>query len=83
MYILPTPVMSKDIMSFWCYISTHTDENIQLFKAMFADEIDNLPNKVVTSKILRTYLMIDCPAKQKAFQNVFLDYFRLKIQSEP
>lgn len=61
------------------YIINHNSKNIDLFKITFGTKIYNLPDKVVSSRILMKSLNIKDNNELKIFQNVFFDYFRDKL----
>jgi hypothetical protein len=73
--------MSKDILSFYKYITSHSTNNIILFKHMFNSKIDSLPDKIVSSKYLIEYLEIQSKLEFEIFKNTFLDYFKYKVTS--
>ena len=90
--------MTVELGTFYNYIKNNTSDNITRFKTTFSDKINELPDKVVSSKYLIKHLGIsvwqgtftdDVDRRQgtlsmscvefKIFQNVYLDYFRVKF----
>ena len=101
--------MTVELGTFYNYIKNNTSDNITRFKTTFSDKINELPDKVVSSKYLIKHLGIsvrqgtftddldrrqgtftdDLDRRQgtlsmscvefKIFQNVYLDYFRVKF----
>ena len=91
--------MTVELGTFYNYIKNNTSDNITRFKITFSDKIDELPDKVVSSKYLIKHLgtlnfsgqgtLINPSVRQgtlpmtcvefKIFQNVYLDYFRVKF----
>lgn len=83
--------MTVELGTFYNYIKNNTSDNITRFKTTFSDKINELPDKVVSSKYLIKHLGISvwqgrrqgtlsmsC-VEFKIFQNVYLDYFRVKF----
>jgi hypothetical protein len=81
--------MTVELDTFYKYITNNTSDNITRFKTTFNDKIDELPDKVVSSKYLIKHLgisrlgisqlgILSC-VEFKIFQNVYLDYFRFKF----
>lgn len=81
--------MTVELDTFYNYIKNNTSDNITRFKITFSDKIDELPDKVVSSKYLIKHLgtlnfsgqgtlPMSC-VEFKIFQNVYLDYFRVKF----
>lgn len=73
--------MSKDILSFYKYITSHSNDNINIFKNIFYSKIESLPDKIVSSKYLIEYLEIQSKLEFDIFKNTFLDYFKYKLNS--
>ena len=68
--------MSKDIFTFYKYITTTNSYQSNTFKDIFNSKIELLPDKIVSSKYLIKYFDIKTELEFYIFQNVFLDYFR-------
>lgn len=71
--------MSKEILSFYKYIINHSNDTINLFKNIFNQKIDSLPDTIVSSKYLIEYLNIQSKLELEIFKNAFLDYFKYKL----
>ena len=72
--------MTVELGTFYNYITNNTSDNITIFKTTFSDKIDKLSDKVVSSKYLIKHLGISMSCVEfKIFQNVYLDYFRVKF----
>jgi hypothetical protein len=79
--------MTVELGTFYNYIKNNTSDNITRFKTTFSDKINELPDKVVSSKYLIKHLGISVRqgtlsmscVEFKIFQNVYLDYFRVKF----
>lgn len=71
--------MSKEILSFYKYIINHSNDTINLFKNIFNQKIDSLPDTIVSSKYLIEYLDIQSKLELEIFKNAFLDYFKYKL----
>ena len=71
--------MSKEILSFYKYIINHSNDTINLFKNIFNQKIDSLPDTIVSSKFLIEYLDIQSKLELEIFKNAFLDYFKYKL----
>lgn len=73
--------MSKEPFTLYSYIQNNPlCLDAILFKESF--DVSQLPDKVVSSKKLREHLIIDSVFKEKLFQRVFLNYFKLKIRND-
>jgi|Laugrespbdmm15sn_2_1035079.scaffolds.fasta_scaffold00044_12 hypothetical protein len=71
--------MTVELDTFYKYITNNTSDNITRFITKFNYKIDELPDKVVSSKYLIKHLGILSCVEFKIFQNVYLDYFRFKF----
>lgn len=71
--------MSKDICTFCNYIMNNSSDNITQFKITFRDRLDNIPNKMVSSKYLMNVLKPLSIPDSKIFKETYLDYFRTKL----
>jgi hypothetical protein len=71
--------MTIQAFTFYHYITSNRSENIDIFKALFKDDISSLPDKVTSSSALRKHLNLDTKAKEKSFQSVFMEYFKEKV----
>ena len=74
--------MPKELFTFWYYINSTQGQATENFKALFANDIEHLPNRIVSSKRLRSFLCIDTLQKQQTFQKVFMDYFKMKLTKD-
>lgn len=72
-------LMSKDLFTFWYYLHTTDSSIVKLFLEIFKEDIDKLPNRVTSSKVIRKNLSLDNLQRTNLFKNVFLDYFREKV----
>lgn len=69
--------MSKDNYSLIWYLSQNKSIHTQRFLNLFGDQINDLPDKIVSSKILiQKYLKVDTTEKYRVFQALFMDYFK-------
>lgn len=66
-------------MSFISYISVYNTDNIEHFKTLFSSEMNQLPNRCVSSKRIRNLLNIDSNEKDFIFKQTFLEYFKWKL----
>ena len=73
--------MSKDKFTFYDYITNYSTSNIESFKTTFKDEIEKLPQKVVSSKFLINHLNLNTTTHFVIFNRVFMDYFRIRLNN--
>lgn len=66
-------------MSFISYILIYNTNNIEQFKTLFSKEMNQLPNKCMSSKKIRNLLCIDSNEKDFIFKQTFLEYFKWKL----
>lgn len=63
------------------YINNNNTEYTKLYKLYLYDTIDNLPDKICSSKII--YEIIKCDVnsyfKTKIFRETFMEYFKWKL----
>jgi hypothetical protein len=71
--------MTIQAETFYEYIIQSNTENTNRFKVLFENDIPKLPNKVTSSVTIRKHLQINNQIKEKAFQAVFLEYFKKKL----
>ena len=71
--------MTCEPLTLWLYINNISDEDNIKFKKLFAQKIDALPNKVVSSKQIRKVLDIDSLEQEALFIKVWMKYFKLKV----
>jgi hypothetical protein len=72
--------MSQDNLTFWLYLQKNSnDPKVAKFKSLFVSELDQLPNRVTSSRQLRQILKLDSIEKEYIFRNVWLGYFKTKI----
>lgn len=70
--------MSRDKLTFYRYITNYRTTNISKFLDLFEDSIENIPDKMVSSKYLIQHLNININTVYfSTFQNVFMEYFKL------
>lgn len=67
--------------TFYNYLTNNKTERTELFKKVFGDKIYNLPENIVSSKIILKTLNVKNDYEFKVFQNVFLDYFKDKLNN--
>jgi hypothetical protein len=70
--------MTINEMTLYNYINTNSSENIIQFKKVFKNEIEKLPNKIVSSKIMMQYLNLDTDDyyKHMIFNKLYMEYFK-------
>ena len=70
--------MSRDKLTFYRYITNYSTTNTSKFLDLFEDSIENIPDKMVSSKYLIQLLNINTNTVYfNTFQNVFMEYFKL------
>jgi len=70
--------MSRDQLTFYRYITNYNSSNIDKFRELFENTIEKIPDRMVSSKYIIQILNINTNTIQfTAFQNVFMDYFKL------
>lgn len=70
--------MSRDKLTFYRYITNYNTKNIDKFLDLFKNKIENIPDKMVSSKYLIQLLNINTNTIYlDTFQNVFMEYFKL------
>jgi hypothetical protein len=70
--------MSRDKLTFYCYIRNYNTNNITKFIELFGNEIEKIPDKMVSSRYIIQNLNINSNTIYfTTFQNVFMDYFKL------
>lgn len=72
--------MTKENDSFYNYVMSNKNEEVDIFKKTFNDRMYQLPDKVVSSKYILKNLQINNKTELKIFQNAFLKYFRYKLR---
>jgi hypothetical protein len=66
-------------LTLYSYINTYSSENINNFKKVFQNDINKLPNKMISSKSMMRTLNIDNKDdyyKQLVFTKVYMEYFK-------
>ena len=71
--------MTKEYDSFYNYIMSNRNREIDIFNETFKDRFYQLPDKVVSSKYILKKLTINDKKEFKIFQNAFLEYFKYKL----
>lgn len=72
--------MSRASLTFASYLRKNLDcVKVRRFMNAFHDNVDSLPDVLLSSKKVRDYFTLDNPYKQQLFQEVYLDYFKTKI----
>ena len=70
--------MSRDKLTFYGYITNYNTTNISNFLELFENKIENIPDKMVSSKYLIQLLNINTNTIYfDIFQKVFMEYFKL------
>ena len=70
--------MSKDKLTFCCYIRNYDTNNINKFIELSGDQIEKIPDKMVSSRYIMHLLNINSNTIYfRTFENVFMDYFKL------
>jgi hypothetical protein len=71
--------MSVDILTFYRFLQISKEANVKLFREMFSEEIERLPEKVMSSRALIKYFDLDNVYKRNLFNAVFMMYFKEKL----
>jgi hypothetical protein len=73
--------MSIEILTFYSFLQNDSNSNAQIrrFKELFADQIEELPKKVMSSRALNNYFSLDTLYKRNLFNAVFMMYFKEKM----
>lgn len=71
--------MSIEAFTFYTFLQNNEDEQIRRFKELFADQIEELPKKVMSSRALNHYFTLDTLYKRNLFNAVFMMYFKEKM----
>jgi hypothetical protein len=73
--------MSIEILTFYSFLQndSNSNEQIRRFKELFADQIEELPKKVMSSRALNNYFTLDTLYKRHLFNAVFMMYFKEKM----
>lgn len=70
--------MSREKLTFYSYITNYNTNNIDTFLELFGNTIEKIPDKMVSSNYIIQLLNINSNTIYfRAFQNVFMDYFKL------
>jgi hypothetical protein len=70
--------MPRDKLTFYCYVTNYNTNNINKFLELFENRIGKIPDKIISSKYIIQILNINSNTVYfRAFQNVFMDYFKL------
>ena len=68
--------MTQYSNTFYSYIMNNSSNNILRFRYIFADKIQFLPDKIVSSKALLKHLDISPNSEEFIiFKNTFMEYF--------
>lgn len=67
-------------LSFKEYIQLSDSDAVKMFRKLFRDELDKLPDKTTSSKQIRGILCVDSEAKDAVFQRAFMEYFKMKLK---
>lgn len=71
--------MSYEFFTFIHYIVNYSSDHIRTFLRLFKDDVEHIPNRMISSKALRHYIKIDSYEKEQSFQRVFMEYYRKKL----
>lgn len=71
--------MSIQKFSFPYYIRSSKTEETLRFISLFKDEIDNIPENTVSSRVLMRSLNLDTTYKHNVFKKAYMEYFKVKI----
>lgn len=69
-------------LSFYAWLMMDTGPLARTFVETFGEEVKGIPQKMVSSKMLRQYIKIDTVEKERVFREAFLDYFKQKIEGD-
>lgn len=70
--------MSRDKLTFYRYITNYNSVNIDKFVELFKNDINKIPDKMMSSKNIIKILNINTNTIYfTTFQKVFMDYFKL------
>lgn len=72
-------IMAVENLSFYNWLKKDIGASAEKFREAFRDEIQNIPQRVVSSKMLREFITIDTRVKEEIFKRAFLEYFREKL----
>lgn len=74
--------MSRSKLTFYSYIKNYNSDNIRKFLELFGEEIEAIPDKMISSKYLIKFLNIhDNRVNFKIFQDAYMEYFKLILNN--
>jgi catalase len=71
--------MSIEKFTFPYYIRLNKTEQIQKFINVFSDEIENIPENAVSSRVIMKCLKLDNTYKTNVFKTTYMEFFKEKI----
>jgi hypothetical protein len=70
--------MSRKELTFYRYVTNYNTYNINTFLELFGNNVEKLPDKMISSKYIIKMLNINSNTIYfRTFKNVFMDYFKL------
>ena len=76
--------MSRGNLTFYCYIKNYDSDNIKKFLELFGNEIETIPDKMLSSKYLIKILNIHTSSTRysfKIFQDTYMEYFKVILNN--
>lgn len=73
--------MSFEPFTFYNYLAKSSTPNSRAFKMHFKEQMERLPDKIVSSKQLMKILDIKSTLDFEIFHKAFLEYFKVKCQN--
>lgn len=71
--------MSVQPFTFYYYLKHNDNYCVNQFKKVFENDWENLPDKLSSSKSLRSFFNLNSAQKEHLFQTTFLQYFKYKL----
>lgn len=65
--------------TFYSYIMSSNDNDVEKFKKFFKNRLEKMPDKIVSSRVLMILLDIESREEYNIFRNVYMEYFKKKV----
>lgn len=65
--------------TFYSYIMSSNDNEVEKFKKIFQNRLEKMPDKIVSSRVLMILLDIESREEYNIFRNVYMEYFKKKV----
>lgn len=65
--------------TFYNYIMTSNNRDVENFKEVFKNRLEKIPDKIVSSRMLMILLNIESREEYDIFRNVYMEYFKKKV----